>query len=133
MNIELAYLAVEVADVDGVAAVLGGVAGMIPGAPVNGVATWRNDDQAQRILLAEGPADDATAIGFELPSAAAAAEVAESLSALGFPVEAGSSADCAAPQVEVGFGAREVGPDWDENRAYDSISMWGHQPVTRCV
>ncbi len=33
-------------------------------------------------------------------------------------------------QIEVGHGAREVGADWDENRAYDSISMWGHQPVT---
>jgi 2,3-dihydroxybiphenyl 1,2-dioxygenase len=32
-------------------------------------------------------------------------------------------------QIEVGHGAREVGDDWDENRAYDSISMWGHQPV----
>ncbi len=32
-------------------------------------------------------------------------------------------------QIEVGHGAREVGPDWDENRAYDSISMWGHKPV----
>jgi hypothetical protein len=34
-------------------------------------------------------------------------------------------------QVEVGHGAREVGEDWNENRAYDSISQWGHQPVTR--
>ena len=34
-------------------------------------------------------------------------------------------------QVEVGHGAREVGDDWNENRAYDSISQWGHQPVTR--
>jgi hypothetical protein len=54
-------------------------------------------------------------------SMTAAAEVAERLSApSGF-------------QVEVGYGARGVGPDWDENRAYDSISMWGHQPVTRSV
>jgi 2,3-dihydroxybiphenyl 1,2-dioxygenase len=295
MDIELAYLAVEVADVAGVAAVLGGVAGMIPGQPVDGTATWRNDDRAQRILVSEGPADDATAIGFALPSAAAAGEVASRLAAFGFPVEVGSEADCAARkveglwrtvapwgvpveivyglaqaasgeafasalmpggfktagvgfghcvfmvpdaeaaqtfvvdglgmrqtdwldlpvapgvtvsgrfyhgnsrhhtlalicppgppspkkmhhvmvetntsddvgaafdrafaagypipnglgkhdndkmfsfytmtpagfQVEVGYGAREVGPDWDENRAYDSISMWGHQPVTR--
>ncbi len=32
-------------------------------------------------------------------------------------------------QIEVGHGAREVGDDWTENRAYDSISLWGHQPV----
>ena len=32
-------------------------------------------------------------------------------------------------QIEIGPGAREVGPDWDGNRAYDRISLWGHQPV----
>lgn len=31
-------------------------------------------------------------------------------------------------QLEIGHGAREVGPDWDENRAFDRISLWGHQP-----
>jgi 2,3-dihydroxybiphenyl 1,2-dioxygenase len=295
VNIELAYLAVEVADVDGVAAVLGGVAGMIPGASTDGSATWRNDDRAQRILVAQGPADDATAIGFSLPSVGAASEAADRLASLGYPIEIGSPSACEARrvdglwrtvspwgvpveivyglaqhadgelfvsdlmpggfktdgvgfghcvfmvpdaeaahtfvvdglgmrqtdwldlpvapgvtvsgrfyhgnsrhhtlalvcppgppapkklhhvmvetntsddvgaafdrafaaghpipnglgkhdndkmfsfytmtpagfQVEVGFGAREVGPDWDENRAYDSISLWGHQPVTR--
>jgi biphenyl-2,3-diol 1,2-dioxygenase len=34
-------------------------------------------------------------------------------------------------QIEVGFGAREVGSEWNENRAYDRISQWGHQPVAR--
>lgn len=33
-------------------------------------------------------------------------------------------------QIEVGHGAREVGPNWNENRAYNSISQWGHHPVT---
>jgi hypothetical protein len=32
-------------------------------------------------------------------------------------------------QVEIGCGALEVGDDWNENRAYDSISLWGHQPI----
>jgi 2,3-dihydroxybiphenyl 1,2-dioxygenase len=32
-------------------------------------------------------------------------------------------------QVEVGHGARVVTDDWDENRQYDRISMWGHQPL----
>lgn len=31
--------------------------------------------------------------------------------------------------VEVGYGAREVSPDWSDNRRYDRISMWGHQPL----
>jgi 2,3-dihydroxybiphenyl 1,2-dioxygenase len=32
-------------------------------------------------------------------------------------------------QVEVGHGARLVTQDWDENRRYDRISRWGHQPL----
>ncbi|MBI2710322.1 MAG: VOC family protein [Actinobacteria bacterium] len=32
-------------------------------------------------------------------------------------------------QVEVGHGARVVTEDWDDNRRYDRISAWGHQPL----
>lgn len=32
-------------------------------------------------------------------------------------------------QVEVGFGARVVTEGWNDNRRYDRISAWGHQPV----
>jgi 2,3-dihydroxybiphenyl 1,2-dioxygenase len=32
-------------------------------------------------------------------------------------------------QIEVGHGARVVGEDWDDNRLYDRISAWGHQPL----
>ena len=31
--------------------------------------------------------------------------------------------------VEVGYGARTIGPAWDDNRRYDRISAWGHQPL----
>ena len=31
--------------------------------------------------------------------------------------------------VEVGHGARTIGDDWDDNRRYDRISAWGHQPL----
>jgi 2,3-dihydroxybiphenyl 1,2-dioxygenase len=34
-------------------------------------------------------------------------------------------------QVEVGHGARVITDDWDDNRRYDRISAWGHQPLTR--
>jgi 2,3-dihydroxybiphenyl 1,2-dioxygenase len=33
-------------------------------------------------------------------------------------------------QVEVGHGARLITDDWDDNRRYDRISAWGHQPLT---
>ena len=32
-------------------------------------------------------------------------------------------------QVEVGHGARTVTEPWDDNRRYDRISIWGHQPL----
>ena len=32
-------------------------------------------------------------------------------------------------QVEVGHGARVVTDEWDDNRRYDQISLWGHQPL----
>ncbi len=32
-------------------------------------------------------------------------------------------------QVEVGHGAKVVTDDWSENRLYDRISAWGHQPL----
>jgi 2,3-dihydroxybiphenyl 1,2-dioxygenase len=34
-------------------------------------------------------------------------------------------------QVEVGHGARVITDGWDDNRCYDRISAWGHQPVSR--
>ena len=34
-------------------------------------------------------------------------------------------------QVEVGHGARTIGDDWDDDRRYDRISAWGHQPLAR--
>jgi 2,3-dihydroxybiphenyl 1,2-dioxygenase len=32
-------------------------------------------------------------------------------------------------QVELGHGARLVAEGWDDNRRYDRISTWGHQPL----
>ena len=31
--------------------------------------------------------------------------------------------------VEVGHGARVISDDWDDNRRYNRISRWGHQPL----
>jgi hypothetical protein len=32
-------------------------------------------------------------------------------------------------QIEVGHGAKVITDDWDQNRRYDQISAWGHQPL----
>jgi 2,3-dihydroxybiphenyl 1,2-dioxygenase len=34
-------------------------------------------------------------------------------------------------QVEVGFGGRRIVEPWTDDRRYDRISLWGHQPVKR--
>jgi hypothetical protein len=34
-------------------------------------------------------------------------------------------------QVEVGHGARQISEPWTEDRRYERISAWGHQPVER--
>lgn len=34
-------------------------------------------------------------------------------------------------QVEVGHGARRIAEPWTDDRRYDRISAWGHQPVLR--
>ncbi len=100
MSIELAYLGVEVADIDGLRAVIEGVAGLVPAAPVGDTLTWRNDDRVHRVLATAGPADDATVLGFQVASATEMAEVAGRLTSLGFSVESGSRDECAARKVD---------------------------------
>jgi biphenyl-2,3-diol 1,2-dioxygenase len=99
MSLELAYVVVEVADPAGVGAILGGVAGMIPGEPVAGATTWRDDGRAQRVIVTQGPADDATAIGFEVADAAKLAAVAHRLTSIGYAVDHGDAAACARRRV----------------------------------
>lgn len=99
-TIELAYVGVEVSDVDGLARSLGEIAGLVPGDPVGASHTWRNDGKAQRIIVEHGPADDATVLGFEVPSMDAATIIVARLRHLGFTVEDGTQADCGARRVE---------------------------------
>jgi biphenyl-2,3-diol 1,2-dioxygenase len=100
MSIELAYLGVEVADIDGLRAVIEGVAGLAPAAPVGDALTWRNDDRVHRVFATAGPADDATVLGFEVASAAQMTEIAGRLTGLGFPAEPGSADECTARRVD---------------------------------
>ena len=70
VELELAYLGVEVADPTGFGTFVADVVGLVPGdATTDGAPTWRNDDRAQRIIVQEGPANDAMFIGFEAVSA----------------------------------------------------------------
>jgi biphenyl-2,3-diol 1,2-dioxygenase len=98
MAIELAYIGVEVADQKTFEGMLENVIGLVRG-DANG--TWRNDERAQRVLVTEGPKNDATVIGLETENKATADATAENLRALGFPVEQGNPTQCAARKVDV--------------------------------
>ena len=68
-DLELAYLGVEVSDADAFGHFLANVVGLLPGEPTSdGATTWRNDDRVHRVLVSEGPANDAAFVGFEASS-----------------------------------------------------------------
>jgi 2,3-dihydroxybiphenyl 1,2-dioxygenase len=67
-DLQLGYLGVEVPDPVSLGAFLQDVVGLVPG---DAPGTWRNDAKAQRIVVSEGPAADATFLGFEAADAAA--------------------------------------------------------------
>ncbi len=65
-QLELGYLVLEVPEPDILTPVLANVVGLVPGAPTaTGARTWRNDQRANRLIVQQGSASDATAVGFE--------------------------------------------------------------------
>jgi 2,3-dihydroxybiphenyl 1,2-dioxygenase len=64
-SIELGYLGIETADVTAFETYLADVVGLVPGVEAH---TWRTDAKAQRIIVHEGQANDATYVGFEATS-----------------------------------------------------------------
>jgi 2,3-dihydroxybiphenyl 1,2-dioxygenase len=68
-DIDSAYIVLESRNPAAVNPYFGDVIGLMPGAPTpGGASTWRADGKAQRVVLKEGQANDATCIGFELAS-----------------------------------------------------------------
>ena len=70
-QIELGYLVIELPAPESITPVLADVVGLLPGEPIEGATTWRNDDRAQRIVVEPGPANDAVVVGFEAVDEAA--------------------------------------------------------------
>jgi len=100
-TLELAYLAVEVEDPDAFGRFLGDVVGLVAGDVTDaGEQTWRNDDRAQRIIIGTGPANDATAVGFELPDQVAFEAAVARLTAAGHTVELADAAAARNRRVE---------------------------------
>ncbi|MGY4708457.1 VOC family protein [Mycolicibacterium sp. CBM1] len=70
-KMELGYMGLEVSDTDAFSEYLSGVLGLIPSQPpVDGTSAWRMDHKAHRLLVTEGPLDDAAYAGFVVADSA---------------------------------------------------------------
>lgn len=98
--LEIGYLGIEVPDPTSLRGFLGDVIGLVPGTPVDGAMSWRNDDRAYRIVVQSGTANDAVFLGFEAVDDAAYTMVTRRLADAGFPISDGEPADLEARGVE---------------------------------
>jgi len=85
-DLELGYLGLEVPDPSSLRSFFAEVIGLVPGEPVAGAETWRNDDKAQRIIVQSGRANDAAFVGFEATDATAFDRVVDRIRSEGFDV-----------------------------------------------
>lgn len=92
-QLELGYLILELPVPDSISGVLADVVGLIPGAPVAGALTWRNDDRVQRIVVEAGPASETVAVGFEAVDAASFDATVARLRSIGATIIDGSAED----------------------------------------
>lgn len=100
-HLTVAYLGIEVPDPGPAADVLGGVVGLAAGAPTPGGArTWTNDRAVHRILVTEGPANDATVVGLEASDAGTFDRVAAQLAIAGWSPTEGTAAEVAERRVD---------------------------------
>ena len=100
-ELEVAYLGVQVADPAGFATFLHDIVGLVRGEPTaHGATTWRNDDRVHRLIVEEGPANDAIFAGLEASSADAFERAVARARAAGASVTHGTAADAAARRVE---------------------------------
>jgi 2,3-dihydroxybiphenyl 1,2-dioxygenase len=86
-ELELGYLGLEVADPPAFEAFLADVVGLVPGENEH---TWRTDHRTQRIVVEEGPRNDAAYVGFEATDQDALGATVERLGALGVDVVKGT-------------------------------------------
>jgi biphenyl-2,3-diol 1,2-dioxygenase len=95
-EIEIAYIGLEVPEPASLASFFGDVIGLVPGAATpGGSVTWRNDDKAHRIIVEQGPANDATSLGFEAADAGSFAARVARIRATGFEVTDATATEAA--------------------------------------
>ena len=100
-DLEVAYLGVQVSDPTAFGAFLAEVVGLVPSdTTTDGATTWRNDDRVHRIIIEQGPANDAVFVGLEAGSPDAFARAVDRARAAGASVTEGSPSEVAARRVE---------------------------------
>ncbi|HLY81408.1 MAG TPA: VOC family protein [Acidimicrobiales bacterium] len=100
-ELEVAYLGVQVADPAAFGHFLTDVVGLVRGERTpGGAATWRNDGRVHRIIVEEGPANDAVYVGLEAGSADGFERAVQRARSAGATVTEGTAADAAARRVE---------------------------------
>jgi biphenyl-2,3-diol 1,2-dioxygenase len=99
-DLEIAYLGLEVPDPAALTAFFAEVVGLIPGEPgPPGSTTWRNDGRVHRVLVHEGPANDAVALGVEATRPEVFDATIARLAGAGFEVRAGTGAEARSRRV----------------------------------
>ena len=95
-DLELAYLGLEVAEPDPLNDFFGDIIGLTAGAPTaSGARTWRNDAKAQRLVIQEGPLNDAAFLGFAADGVATFDRLTTQLAAAGFALTAATDTELA--------------------------------------
>lgn len=98
--LELGYLGIEVVDRSAISAFFGEVIGLAPGPPAtDGADTWRNDGKVQRIIVSDGPANDAVYLGVEAVDPDAFTATAARLRGAGYELTAGTDDEKASRRV----------------------------------
>ncbi|MEY2425668.1 MAG: hypothetical protein QOI61_1240, partial [Actinomycetota bacterium] len=95
-ELQLGYLGVEVPDRAALGDFLSDVVGLTAG---DDSGTWRNDHKTRRIIVDEGPAADATFVGFEAAGADAFDATVARLGAAGYSVDHATAEEAATRRV----------------------------------
>ncbi|HTN79653.1 MAG TPA: VOC family protein [Acidimicrobiales bacterium] len=99
-DLEIAYLGLQTTDPTGFGTFLADVVGLVPGEnTTEGAATWRNDDRVHRLIIEEGPANDAVFVGLEAASPEAFDRAVDRARASGATVTEGTGSEIAARRV----------------------------------
>ena len=95
-QLELAYIGLEVTDVEALGCLFTEVVGLVPGHETDTTAVvLRNDDRAARVFVEHGPRDDCSVLGFAATDDGAFEEIAQRLAVAGYPLADGAAEEAA--------------------------------------